>query len=309
MVRRLLIAGVVLAVIAGLVFWFLTSPKTLQAADLPQHQPDLANGERMFWAGGCAGCHSPKHEEATKLAGGIPLKTPFGTFYAPNISPHPEAGIGRWSELDFVNAMLRGVSPDGAHYFPAFPYLSYQRMRTEDVLDLFAYLKTLEPIPARAPAHDIGFPFNIRRGLGLWKLINLDGKRFAPDPQKSELVNRGAYLVEGAGHCGECHTPRNLFMGLDHSRWLAGGVAPEGDAVIPNITPHPDGIGSWSEKDIVEALTSGFTPDYDSLGGPMTAVVRHTSRLPEEDRRAMAAYLKAVPPIPGKPKAPAKPQS
>ena len=302
MLKRLLVALVLLAALAAVAGWVLTSPRPLQAADLPAHRPDLANGERMFWAGGCTACHAPKADAPLRLAGGMSLKTPFGTFYAPNISPDPDSGIGRWQPVDFVNAVQRGIGIRGEHLYPAFPYTSYQRMRVEDVLDLFAYLKTLEPVRNASRAHELPFPFNIRRGLGVWKLLYLDGRPFRPDPQTSEEVNRGAYLVVGPGHCGECHTPRNLFGGMQTSRWLAGGPAPEGDGVIPNITPSPDGIGAWSAKDIVEALKTGFTPDFDSLGGPMAAVVRDTKHLPDADLQAIAAYLKSVPPIAGKPK-------
>ncbi len=302
MAKRLLVALAVLAALAAVAGWVLTRPRPLDAADLPAHEPDLANGERMFWAGGCTACHAPNRDAPLRLAGGPSLKSPFGTFYAPNISPDPETGIGAWRPVDFVNAVQRGIGVRGEHLYPALPYTSYQRMRVEDVLDLFAYLKTLEPVRNVARPHDLPFPFNIRRGLGLWKLLYVDGRPFRPDPQASEEVNRGAYLVIGPGHCGECHTPRDRFGGMMVSRWLAGGPSPDGEGVIPNITPSPDGIGSWSVKDIVEALKSGFTPDFDSLGGPMAAVVRDTSHLPETDLRAIAAYLKSIPPIAGKPK-------
>src|SRR5918912_3162003 len=273
MLRWLLVAVAALAALATVAGWVLTSPHPLQAADLPAHEPDLMNGERMFWAGGCTACHAPEADRPLRLAGGAPLKTPFGTFYAPNISPDPDTGIGAWRPVDFVNAVQRGIGVHNEHLYPALPYTSYQRMRVEDVLDLFAYLKTLEPVRNAPRPHELPFPFDIRRGLGLWKLLYLDGRPFQPDAQASEEVNRGAYLVIGPGHCGECHTPRDRFGGMMVSRWLAGGAPPPPPGGGPANPPSPDGIGSWSVRVIVEALKSGFTADFAPIGGPMEAVV------------------------------------
>jgi mono/diheme cytochrome c family protein len=149
-----------------------------------------------------------------------------------------------------------------------------------------------------APENEVGFPFNVRRGLGLWKLLFADFKTFEDDPSDSEQVNRGAYLVNALGHCGECHTPRNLLGGIDRTKAFAGAPNPDGKGFIPNITPHPDGLGNWSAGDIAYALESGFTPDFDSLGGSMAAVVENTSKLTAQDRDAIAAYLKSVPELP-----------
>jgi len=307
--RRVLIAfsaAAVVAVAAGAAFWFLTAPDRLDETALSGLQPgDVARGERIFWAGGCASCHGRPRAEGEarmELAGGEALKTAFGTFVAPNISPDPENGIGAWSEADFANAMLRGVSPEGEHYYPAFPYPSYARMEPQDVADLFAFIKTLPPVAERPPGHDLSFPFTMRRGIGLWKLLYLHPEPvIALDEGASDLALRGRYLVEGPGHCGECHTPRSAAGGPDYSRWLAGAVAAEGEGTVPNITPSEDGIGSWSESDIAYYLESGFTPDFDSVGGAMADVQRNMARLPAEDREAIAAYLKAVPPIEGRP--------
>jgi mono/diheme cytochrome c family protein len=304
--RRLLIGLVVLGFVGLGVFLLLTAPNTIEAAALPQHTPDAKNGEVMFYAGGCASCHAPpatatcddpKYNDKHNLAGGRCLKTPFGTFYAPNISPDKETGIGGWSNLDFVNAMTRGVAPDGAHYYPAFPFTSYQRMRIEDVLDLKAYLDTLPAVKSEVPPHDLALPFQLRRGLGLWKLLFLDGKPFVADPAQSAEVNRGRYLVEGPGHCGECHTSRNFAGGPLTDKRLAGGPAPEGDGWIPNITPAKDGIGHWSAGDIESSLETGFTPEFDSFGGPMVAVQQNMALLSAADRKAIAAYLKSLPAI------------
>src|SRR5262244_1001138 len=172
LMRKLAFIVVGLAVVCFAAFWFVTILVMLPASALAAHTPNLANGQSMFYAGGCAACHAtPEQEDRTRLGGGLALKTPFGTFYAPNISPDPNDGIGRWSEADFVTAVLKGTSPSGAHYYPAFPYTSYQRARSEDVRDLFAYLKTLAPVPGRVRDHELPFPFNIRRTVGIWKYL------------------------------------------------------------------------------------------------------------------------------------------
>ena len=302
MLRRLLYSAAALIAVAGVAFWVLTMARPLDESVLADLQPaDPARGERIFFAGGCSSCHASPGAEGDawrELGGGLALRTAYGTFVAPNISPDPEDGIGGWSEADFANAMLRGISPEGEHYYPAFPYTSYARMEAQDVIDLFAFLKTLPPIDGRTQAHALGFPYSIRRGLGFWKLINLrDEPVIALDEDASETVLRGRYLVEGPGHCGECHTPRNSISGLDLRQWLAGGPAVEGDGTIPNITPSEDGIGSWSEGDIGYFLESGFMPDFDSAGGSMAPVIRNMARLPAADREAIAAYLKSVPAV------------
>jgi mono/diheme cytochrome c family protein len=298
MLRKLVIAVAVLAVLGGIAFWLLTIPQTALAAALGPHQADAANGRTMFIAGGCSGCHAvPGAEDKTRLGGGLALKSPFGTFYVPNISPDRRDGIGAWSEADFVNAVSRGTSPDGQHYYPAFPYTSYQRMQLDDLRDLFAYLKTLPPVSGKVRDHDMAFPFGYRRGLGLWKLLYLDGAPFKPDPVRSAELNRGAYLVEGPGHCAECHSPRNLIGGIIAAQRFAGGPNPEGKGWIPNITPK--GLGEWSEKDIAYLLESGQTLDGDAVGGSMAEVVRNTEQLAAEDRTAIAAYIKSLPPVEG----------
>jgi mono/diheme cytochrome c family protein len=294
-----------LAVVGGGLGLYLTQPSRLPAAALTPRTPDLANGLTMFNVGGCYSCHgTPKQEDRTRLGGGLALTTPFGTFKVPNISSDPTHGIGSWSELDFVNAVVRGVGRDGEHLYPAFPYTSYQRMRLDDVRDLFAYLKTVPPVATPSEPHQLGFPFNIRRGLGLWKLLYVDGKAFVPDASKSDQFNRGAYLVEGPGHCAECHSPRNLIGGIDPQRRFAGGVDAEGKGWVRNITQHPDGIASYTEKDIAYLLETGFKPDYDAVGSSMAEVAENTAKLSAADRAAMAVYIKALPPRPGK--APAK---
>jgi mono/diheme cytochrome c family protein len=259
----------------------------------------------MFNAGGCSSCHAvPNQPDRLRLGGGLPITSPFGTFYAPNISPDPVDGIGRWSEADFVHAVTRGVSPDGQHYFPAFPYTSYAHAKVEDVQDLFGYLKTLAPVPGRAPDHDVPFPFNIRRNVGIWKLLFFDDKPFTPDPARTAQWNRGAHLVNAFGHCAECHSPRNALGGIVTAQRFAGGPDPEGHGFVPNITEK--GLSDWSESDVVYFLETGQTPDGDSAGGAMARVIRNTSQLSADDRAAMANYLKSLPPVEGPPKPPKK---
>lgn len=298
-IGKLALSLVIIGAAGGLLFWFLTGPSPLpQQTIVALPEGEAARGERIFWAGGCTSCHArPKAEgEAVlELAGGLPLETPFGTFVAPNISPHVRDGIGGWSVGDFANAMMRGVSPEGRHYYPAFPFTSYARMEPGDVADLFAFMKTLPEVEGRALGHELGFPFNIRRGLGLWKMLYLDpAPVVALADDAAEEVARGRYLVEGPGHCGECHSPRDAIGGLRKDEWLAGAVAAEGDGIVPNITSGEGGIG-WSAGEIAYYLETGFTPDFDTAGGAMVAVQKNMARLPAEDREAIAAYLKAVP--------------
>jgi mono/diheme cytochrome c family protein len=299
MLRKLAILVVLLAAIGFAVFWFVTIPATVAASALGPHTPNLENGKTMFYAGGCASCHAtPNQEDKTRLGGGLGLKSPFGTFYAPNISSDPKDGIGTWSEANFVTAMWKGTSPDGSHYYPVFPYASYQRMRMEDVRDLFAYLKTLPAVQGRVRDHDLPIHFKIRRTLGGWKFLFLDGQPFKPDSTQSAQWNRGAYLVNAPGHCAECHSPRNLLGGTVASQRFAGGPDPEGgDGWVPNITQK--GIGDYSERDIERILETGDMPNGDSVGGAMTAVVRNTSQLTSADRAAIATYVKSLPPVEG----------
>src|SRR6478609_1679539 len=301
MLRKLVVLALIAAVVGFGVFWVVTIPATVPASALPQRSPDLDNGKTMFLIGGCASCHAtPEQDDKTRLGGGVGLKSPFGTFNVPNISPDPKDGIGRWSEADFVTAVLKGTSPAGAHYFPAFPYTSYQHAKVEDVRDLFAYLKTLAPVSGKARDHNVPFPFNVRRNVGVWKLLFMDGKPFVPDAGRSPSWNRGAYLVSSLGHCAECHSPRNFLGGIVSAQRFAGGPNPEGEGWVPNITQK--GLGEWSAKDIAYFLETGQQPDGDSVGGSMARVIKNTSQLSPEDRAAMADYLKSLPAVAGPPR-------
>jgi mono/diheme cytochrome c family protein len=300
--RRALIAAGLLLLAGAAAFWFITMPRTLSAADLAGHAADPAAGRSVFFAAGCASCHAApgaKGEEKLLLAGGLALKSPFGTFVAPNVSSDPVHGIGGWSDLEFVNAVMRGVAPDGRHYYPSFPYLSYQRMTVVDVLDLKAFMDTLPAVAVDAPEHDLPAYVRWRRLLGGWKFLFMDYRPFQPVPGADPRVNRGAYLVNGPGHCGECHTPRNALGGPDPGRAFSGAPDLEGKGDgVPNITPHKDGIGGWSEAEIVTALRTGLLPEFETFGGSMTRVQENMAELSEEDRAAIAAYLKSLPPRP-----------
>jgi mono/diheme cytochrome c family protein len=288
-----------LGVVAAGAGWALSAPQRVSPETVAAlGEGDAAAGRRIFFAAGCASCHAKPGSEGDaqlELPGGVKLATDFGTFIAPNISQHPTDGIGAWSAQDLANAMLKGVTPDGTHLYPAFPYTSYARMNPADIGDLYAFLKTAPAIAGKAPVNEVSFPFTIRRALGLWKQINLrDEPVVALAADASEQVRLGQSLVEGPGHCGECHTPRDATGGSIKSQWLAGAVAAEGQGNIPNITP--DGATSdWSEADLANYFETGFTPDFDSVGGSMVEVQRNLAQLRPEDRQAIAAYLKAIP--------------
>jgi mono/diheme cytochrome c family protein len=301
MLRRIFLAALFAGAAALGLYWWLTAPSLALAVTAPAYTPNLSNGETIFNIGGCASCHAvPGQPDRTRLGGGLAIRSPFGTFYAPNISPDPADGIGRWREADFVNAVTKGISPAGTHYFPAFPYTSYTHAKVDDVRDLFAYLKTLPAVAGKVRDHDVPFPFNIRRNVGIWKLLFMDDKPFVPDPARPASWNRGAYLVNSFGHCAECHSPRNFLGGIISAQRFAGGPDPEGEGFVPNITQK--GLGDWSEKDIAYFLATGQTPDGDSAGGSMVPVIKNVSLLDESDQNAIADYIKSLPPVDGPPK-------
>ncbi len=282
-------------------FLLITAPDRQDAAVWANlGEPDLARGREVFFAGGCTSCHAPAGATGDArliLSGGAPLKSDFGTFHAPNISSHPQAGIGAWTLAEFGDAMTRGVGREGEHLYPSFPYGSYVRMTPKDINDLYGFMKTLPASDAVAPPHELGFPFNQRLVLGGWKFLFFTDAPRVELADASDMVKRGQYLVEGPGHCGECHTPRNALGGFLSEQWLAGGPNPEGEGSIPNITPGSKSMGSWSEGDIVTYLETGFTPDYDSVGGSMVEVQKNMAELTAADREAIAAYLKAIPAV------------
>lgn len=284
--------------VALAVFWALTVPRFLPNVLNFGNSGNAVEGEDVFNIAGCGSCHSADGAEAEDkliLSGGRSFPSPFGTFYAPNISPDPEFGIGGWSTYDLANAMMNGVSPNGKHYYPAFPYTSFARMEIKDIIDLKAFLDSLPLSSEPSVPHDLPFFAKWRRPVGVWKQFFFDPAPIYPDSADG-LIERGRYLVEGPGHCTECHTSRNLLGGLIPSAYMAGAPAPEGPGFVPNITPHADGLESWTENQIAQYLSSGFTPEFDSVGGLMVEVVENTALLSAEDRRAIAAYLKSIPP-------------
>lgn len=293
--RRLALGGLACVLLGAGAAWALTRPAGLDPDYASGHSPDPAAGELVFYAAGCASCHAAPEAPAEArlvLAGGEAFASEFGTFYAPNISPSA-AGIGGWTLPEFARAVTAGVSPGGQHYYPAFPYTAYQRMAPAEVADLWAFMQSLPESDMPSRPHEVGFPFNIRRSLGGWKLLFMSDD-WALEEVPDVQLERGRHLVEVLGHCGECHTPRNALGGLQRDQWLAGAPNPSGKGRIPNITPA---ALDWSEADLVYYFESGLTPDYDSVGGSMAAVVSNLAKLPEADRAAIAAYLKAIPGI------------
>jgi len=264
-------------------------------------QGDATRGQYLAKAGGCLACHTEDSKDAAPFAGGRALKTPFGTFYGPNITPHPRAGIGRWSEADFVRAMRLGVRPDGAHYFPAFPYASFTKIADADLRDLWAFLRSLPPSPRANHAHELRFPFGWRLLVAPWKWLFFRPGPFAIDPGRSAAVNRGAYLVQALGHCGECHTPRNFLGAPKRGRFLAGARSGPDGKSVPNLTPAK--LKKWDDGELKDFLQTGMTPDGDVAAETMGEVVRNTTgQLTPDDLAALIAYLRSLPPLPDEPR-------
>ncbi len=294
--KRLRFAVIGVICIGFALFLLATHPRVGPVSDIAGLTADAGRGQMVFTAAGCASCHmapGAKGDAELVLSGGQGFPSAFGTFLAPNISPDPDHGIGGWTVEQLSRAIRDGVSPEGQHYYPALPYVAYAKMTGQDLVDLKAYLDTLPPSAEPSKPHEIGFPFNIRRTLGVWKIL-FGTQDWVLQGDLSPELARGRYIVEALAHCGECHTPRNALGGLERSRWLGGAPNPSGQGRIPDITP---GALDWSEAEIVEYLTSGFTPEFDSVGGHMAHVVENMAKLPESDRAAVAAYLKAIPAV------------
>ena len=310
MFRKLFKLGLVLAAAGGIVFVGLLTTDRTESVTL-QKPSDAAmmsveRGELLLGLAGCVNCHTDVKNDGAVLAGGRALETPFGTFFAPNISSDTTNGIGAWSEEDFVRALRHGRRPDGANYFPAFPYAAYTRMIDGDML---AIRNAIMARPAEAEAnkpHAIGFPFNQRWTMRFWKLLHFDAGVYEGDTTQSAAWNRGAYISEALAHCGECHTPRWPSGGLKRDMWLSGTAnGPEGE-MAPNLTQDEDtGLGTWTDPDLAFLLTDGLKIDGDVVGSVMYAVVEHgTGKLPEDDIAAIVEYLKTLGPV-SNPDAPA----
>jgi mono/diheme cytochrome c family protein len=266
------------------------------------HADDEAvkRGAYLFAAADCAGCHTDVKNNGKSLAGGRALATPFGTFYGPNITPDPQNGIGDWTEAQFHRALREGINEHGNYMFPVFPFTSFTGLTDADISDLWAFLRTQAPVSQKNKRHEITPPFGFRFSLVFWRMLFFDEGPWKPDPAHDEVWNRGSYLANAVAHCGECHTPRNFMGAMKTSRAFSGNPqGPDGQRA-PNITPDPEkGIGKWSFEDIETVLKTGQLPYFDTVGSGMAEVVKGTSQLTDDDRHAIAVYLKSVKPVPG----------
>ena len=276
---------------AGLALMLLGSAAAAAESDT------VARGEYLVRAGGCVSCHTAA--DGPKLAGGRALATPFGTFYSPNITPDPETGIGRWTDAQFLRALREGVRPDGANYFPVFPYPSFTGITDSDASAIKAYLFSLPAVRRQNRPHDVPFPFSWRFLQTGWKLLFFTPGPFRPAPERSAAYNRGGYLVIALAHCGECHTPRNFLGAVRSGERLAGTPDGPDGQLVPNITPDPrTGIGKWEKDDVVELLRTGATPEQSKVKGAMRETIEDGLKyLGDADLEAIADYLFAQPPI------------
>jgi mono/diheme cytochrome c family protein len=287
----------------------------------------IEQGRYLATAGDCVSCHTRPNGEP--FSGGRPLNTPFGVIYSANITPDRIAGIGSWSEPDVARAMREGIGADGTHLYPAFPYTAYTKVTDQDVHAIYAYLRSLKPVNYTPPKNKMSFPFSARPLLSGWNLMFFEPGRFKPDPKQSAEWNRGAYLTQGLGHCGACHTPRNALGGERNAEALTGGEYLDEvvDEVVDNritsmdeptvrlwasanLTPAKSGLGAWSLDAIAAYLKTGHSPRAAAFG-PMSEVIGNsTSHLNDSDIRAIAVYLKSLLPAaqsaPGKPSADAR---
>jgi mono/diheme cytochrome c family protein len=281
---------------------------TVSSQDSAPEAPKSAveRGQYLVQAAGGCTCHSNPGIEELSLSGGRAIGTPFGTIYGTNITPDPETGIGGWSDDDFMKAMREGIGPDGKVYYPVFPYTSFTKMADQDVLDMKAYLDSLEPVNNANKEPDFGFPYSARSTISVWRSLHFDPERYEPETDQSDEWNRGAYISEALAHCGECHTPRTFMGATDDDLYYAGSVeGPEGE-LAPNITPDDaTGVGSWSEVDMTWFLQTSFKPDGDDAQGLMGEIVTHGySYLSEADLKAIAVYLASLEPIENEVKVP-----
>ncbi len=280
--------------LAALVLGFAAS--SAQAADADA----VKRGAYLFAAADCAGCHTDVKSDGKPLAGGRALATPFGTFYGPNITPDPKFGIGDWTEAQFHSALRRGINEHGRYMFPVFPFTSFTGLTDADISDLYAFLQTQTPVAQPNKRHEITPPFGFRFGLVFWRMLFFSEGPWQPDPARDAVWNRGGYLANAVAHCGECHTPRNFLGAMKTSQAFAGNPKGPDNQRAPNITPDPEkGIGKWSLEDIETVLKTGQLPYFDTVGSGMAEVVKGTSQLTDEDRHAIAVYLKSLKPVPG----------
>lgn len=292
--RRWFLGIMTVIVVTGIgVGVWLLKPVESPARDLTL-VGDAGRGAYLIRLGGCVACHTDAAGGRAVLAGGPALPTPFGTFHAPNITPHPEAGIGNWTLAQFARAMSEGEGPQG-HLYPAFPYDAYTLMSDQEIADLYAALKDIPADPTPSRPHEVAFPFNIRLAMAGWKTLFFTPGRHVADPDKSEQWNRGRYLVRGPGHCVTCHSPRNLLGGIDAGQELAGNDAGGPGGRAPSLLAVDLADEGYDAPALAQTLADGFTPNFDVLGGPMGEVIKEgTSHWTAEDREAVAAYLLGV---------------
>ncbi|MBV1788067.1 cytochrome c [Marinobacterium sp. D7] len=270
----------------------MTDTKPASPSPLASLQGDVGRGAYLARASGCIACHTDSESGGRPLAGGAPLETAFGTFYAPNLTTDTTHGIGSWSIEEFARAVRQGESPEGEPYYPAFPYGFYTRFSDQDIADLWAAFLTVPAVEQPSREQELSFPFNIRTGLHLWKGLYFEPQRFQPLEDKSDMYNRGAFLVEAAGHCAACHTPRNLLGALDEEAQWTGADGLPGGGASPAIAPSALKQRGWTVQDLAYALRSGITPDGDVMGASMGEVIQQgTSFLSDDDRQAIATYL------------------
>ena len=292
--RWIFVIGVLLLLGASL-FYFAVLPQLGRgdsARDFTAITGDAGRGAYVVRAAGCVACHTDAAKAGEIFAGGAALKTAFGSFYAPNITPDKSHGIGNWTLAEFSRALTDGLSPEGGHYFPAFPYSSYTKMTAQDIADLKAYLDGVEPVARPNRPQDLVWPFSDRKLLGVWKALYFVAGVFRPDPVQSQTWNRGAYLVMGPGHCAECHTKRDFLGGFQGSALAGNPHGPDGTAVpaIDALYDHPRQL--WTREDLILALQTGLLPDGDTFDGTMGEVVEQgTSHMTDHDIIAIADYL------------------
>ena len=256
-----------------------------------RNEETIQRGGHLAEIAGCRSCHTVPGAPA--FAGGLAVKSPFGTFYSPNITPSREYGIGSWTAKEFLKAVWFGVSPKGHHYYPAFPYTSYTAMTPDDVLSIKAYLDTLAPVQKSNRNHDLVFPISFRSLMIFWKWIYFTAGQYEPREDRDMQWNRGRYLANAVLHCGECHTPRDFLGGMDHTREFIGTKEAFTGEKVPNITPHKKtGIGMWTRQEFITFMKSGTKPDFDNVQGSMKEVIRaSSSKLEKRDLDALASYF------------------
>ena len=304
---RSLVAGWCASLAIGL------ASSTATAASSAHPEASLIDqGRYLATAGDCISCHT--RSKGVPFAGGVPLTTPFGVIYSANITPDAATGIGAWSERQFARALHEGIAADGRHLYPAFPYTAYTKVIDQDVHAIYAYLRSVRPVRYTPPPNEMRFPFSSRGLLAAWNLLYLQPGRYVPDRTRSDEWNRGAYLVQGLGHCGSCHTPRDLLGGERTSQALTGGlyldeitdeviddrVSPMDERTVrlwsaANLTPGPTGLAAWTVDEIAAYLKRGHNTRAGAFGPMSLVIANSTSQLSAEDVRAMAVYLKSLP--------------